>query len=145
MKSNLLLVLLTATVTLLAAYSAAATEDSDRLMMKQGWVKLSIKDLNAHTDLTAYGDSGWFAYVNPTGAAIKLQLLSGPIIQGTREITKEGMVCDRYESKLDYPWMAGEQEVCSTIWKKGELYVFVERNGMLGPEYTIKSGNPENL
>jgi hypothetical protein len=130
---------------LLAAHSAAAAEGWEQQMMKQGWVKLTSEELKAHTDLTAYGGDGWFAYVNPAGTEIRIQLLAGPVMRGTREITGDGVVCDRYEGKLDYPWMAGEREVCSTIWKKGERYLFVERDGMRGPEYTTKPGNPEKL
>ena len=122
-----------------------ATEDWEKKLMDQGWVKLNLKELDNLKNTTWYGIKGKSTsnrvlYINPKGKKVFFQYKKGSktyIID--REVKSEGKVCSRSK---DF-W--GGKEVCRTVWKKDDLRQIVSEIGYVMGEYTIKKGNLENF
>ncbi len=114
----------------------AGMKETEKMLIKQGWVKLSAEELRELKNYTAVGETGWFVYVDPSGTQAVHRFAGGGINGGERNITADGQECIQF-IKYDIR--------CKFIWKRGKVYLLVYPNGMRGREYTIKPGNPENL
>ncbi len=129
---------------LLTASNAFAEGSLEKRLMKQGWVKLTMKELKALRDFTASDDFGWAEYVDPTGTMFVTRWQNGTIKKGSREIIADGRYCHLY-------WGA-HTNICRSLWKRGKYYAHVRNIGLLAPkrhvvrvQITIKPGNTENL
>ncbi len=129
---------------LLTASNAFAEGSLEKRLMKQGWVKLTMKELKALRDFTASDDFGWAEYVDPTGTIFVTRWQNGTIKKGSREITADGRYCHLYRG--------APTTICRSLWKRGKYYAHL-RSGGLGAsnrhvvkvQITIKPGNTENL
>jgi len=129
---------------LLTASNTFAEGSLENRLMKQGWVKLTMKELKALRDFTASDDFGWAEYVDPTGSIFVTRWQDGTIKKGTREITADGRYCH-------LSWGA-PLPICRSLWKRGKYYAHVRSIGLLAPkrhvvkvQISIKPGNTENL
>ncbi len=129
---------------LLTAGNAFAEGKLEKRLMKQGWVKLSMKELKALRDFTASDDFGWAEYIGPTGTNFVTRWQNGTIKKGSREITADGRYCHLYRG--------APTTICRSLWKRGKYYAHVRSYGLLAPkrkivrvQITIKPGNTENL
>jgi len=111
----------------------------EKRLVKEGWVKVTAKELKAMMNYTASDDYGWAQYIDPSGTKVVTQRTNGQIIKATREITADGKYCIHY--------VGGEPKNCRFLWKRGNVYLRLSRKGKgtISGEYTIKPGNTENL
>ncbi len=129
---------------LLTASNAFAAGKLEKRLMKQGWVKLTVKELQGLTDFTASDDFGWAEYIDPTGSMFVTRFLNGSIEKGSREITADGRYCHLYRG--------APTTICRSLWKRGKYYAHVRSYGLRASrrhvvkvQITIKPGNTENL
>ncbi len=123
---------------LLTASNAFATGELEKRLMKEGWVKLTAKELKALKDFTATNDAGWAEYIDPSGTKVVTEWMSGDKNIGRREITADGQYCHHYEGAAAFCWF---------LWKRGKIYFYVtfELGDFMRRQFTIKPGNTENL
>jgi hypothetical protein len=129
---------------LLTASNAIAEGKLEKRLMKQGWIKLTMKELKALRDFTASDDFGWAEYVNYSGSMFVTRLQSGKVRKGTREITADGRYCHLYRG--------APTTICRSLWKRGKYYAHTRSYGLgaakrhvVKVQITIKPGNTENL
>ena len=117
-----------------------AKTDYRKELEQEGWVRVTAQELNQQTDFTMYG-AAWFAYVDSKGTGVRMIDLRGRRHHhiGNRKITPNGEVITQFEDATHRG-----QRIYS-VWKRKGKYQFILPNGHLGPWYTIKPGNPENL
>ncbi len=113
----------------------AGEKETEKMLVEQGRVRLTAKELRAGTDFTGIGQYNTF-YVDPTGTSLVYRDLSGSIFRKKRKITKAGKVCTK---ELTAPW------VCFSVWKRGKVHVAIAPDGTLTPKHEVKPGNTENL
>jgi len=75
---------------------AAGEKELEKMLIKQGWVKLTAKELKAMTNYTGSDDISWAEYIDPSGTKFVTQWASGRIEKGRREITANGEYCYHY-------------------------------------------------
>ncbi len=123
---------------LLTASNAFAEGKFETMLMKEGWVKLTAKELTALKDVTASDDFGWAEDIDPSGTKFVLRGQSGNIKKGKREITADGQYCHHYD--VGPP-------ICRFLWKRGKVYLRLsqEGSGMVSGQFTFEPGNTENL
>ncbi len=129
---------------LLTASNAFAEGSLEKRLMKMGWVKLTMKELQALTNFTASDDFGWAEYIDPTGSMFVTRYLNGSIEKGSREITADGRYC--------YLYWGAPTTICRSLWKRGKYYAHVRSYGfgasrrhVVKVQITIKPGNTEKL
>ena len=92
----------------------AAESKLEKRLMKEGWVKLTTKELKELKDFTASDGMGGAEYIDPSGTKVVTQSLSGNISKGKREITADGRYCHRYPGAKD--------NRCLSLWKRVRRY-----------------------
>ena len=126
-----------------------ATEEWERKLMDEGWVRVKQK-LMDRADTTWYGQKGLYPsrenmilYIDPSGNKTYFQFLKGSKIHiGVRSKGEGGKICIQYKSFSE----GGRQKLCNrTLWKKGSLYVTVNKFGFKWVLWKIKRGNLENF
>ena len=114
-------------------------EETEKMLINQGWVKLSVEELMELKNHTGVGEGLWAFYVDPTGTIYVQQYGNGAINKAKRKITLAAEVCLKFET-------VNELCGCRSVWKRGKFIVHLKtEDGTLGPEYEIKTGNTENL
>lgn len=130
---------------------AAGEKETEKMLIKQGWVSLSVEELKALMDFTA---SSYIStlYVDPTGRKYVYQHSdSGMVNRGKRRVTTAGKVCftpiTANAADRDPPIVGPKGELwrCRSVWKRGKEYLDLKPDGTYSSEYEIKPGNPENL
>ena len=127
----------------------AGEKETETMLKKQGWTRLSVEELKAHKNYTAVGYTGWIMYVDPTGTNYVFQYYDGRQNRGKRKVTTAGKAC--YEGlwlRRRTPVKPGEDSSweCRSVWKKGKFFIAIKTEaGNLGPKYEITPGNTENL
>ena len=124
---------------ILSADLIAGEKETEKMLIKQGWVKLTAKELKAMTNYTGSDDYGWAVYIDPSGTKFVIRGQSGNIYgKGRREITTDGHYCYHFDTG---------PVSCRFLWKRGNVYLrlSLEGKGTISGEYTIKPGNTENL
>ena len=116
----------------------AGEKETEVMLIKQDWVKLTAKELKAMTNYTGSDDYGWAEYIDPSGTKFVTRRQSGNIAKGRREITADGRYCYHFEVA---------SASCRFLWKRGKVYLrlSLEGKGTISGEFTIKPGNTENL
>ena len=129
---------------LLTASNAFAEGKLEKRLMKMGWVKLTVTELQALTDFTASDDFGWAEYIDPSGSIFVTRSQNGNIDKGSREITADGRYCHLIRG--------APTTICRSLWKRGKYYAHVRSYGfgaskrhVVKVQITIKPGNTENL
>jgi len=117
---------------------AAGVKETEMMLIKQGWVKLTAKELKAMTNFTGSDCCGWAEYIDPSGTKFVTRFMNGVIAKGKREITADGRYCHHYEMGTSS---------CRFLWKQGKDYLrlSLEGSGAVAGQFTIKPGNTENL
>ncbi len=118
-----------------------AVAKMEKKLMKEGWVKLTTKDLMALKDVTFSDDYGGAEYIDPSGTKVVVRQMSGNIFKGRREIASGGKYCHDYD---------GAPEHCWYLWKRGKYYLKTHiHSGVAqvehGEPFTFQPGNTENL
>ena len=108
-------------------------------------MRLDADELRSLLDHTFYDWQGeWVIYYGPTGEA-RFRFSKGPFPDGTRtdtgyrEITDDGRYCTTWKKLRD-----GAKR-CGRVWKEGDLYYGMVKDGYIGSRYRVKPGNVENL
>jgi len=124
---------------ILSADLVAGEKETEMMLIKQGWVKVTAKELKAMTNYTGSDDYGFAEYIDPSGTKFVIRGQSGSIFgKGRREITADAHYCYHFDTG---------PVSCRFLWKRGNVYLklSLEGTGMISGEFTIKSGNTENL
>ena len=113
----------------------------EKKLMKEGWVKLTARDLMALKDVTASYHYGGALYIDPSGTKVVVRQMSGNNFKGRREIALGGQYCHDYEGGPDHCWY---------LWKQGKYYRKTHiHSGVAqaqhGEPFTFQLGNTENL
>lgn len=117
----------------------------DHLMRADGFEPVDAAGLRAMLDHTFYNiDNEWIIYYGPKGEGrMKFLLITFPdgsnTDTGQRKITRDGRYCTKWKKNR------GGARRCGRVWKKGDLYYGMLKNGYIGSKYRIKPGNPEGL
>ena len=133
-----------------------ATETWEKTLMDEGWVKVRQK-LMDQANTTWYGTKfrssppflsyeDWVIHIDPSGKNIFMKIIGTSLSDtGIREETKDGICVVWKEGGGESP-ARGELKRCGrTLWKKGNLYMFVSPLGYELTRWTIKKGNLENF
>ena len=129
-----------ATALLLLSVSAPAKEKWAADLEKKGWVQLSAKEVKkTMLDATLTPDGkAYQVYVGPDGTMIFKSFL-GWIDKGKGEITKGGLFCRTWKN------IRSGKPLCTSMWKKGDTYMSVKKNGQVFRTLEILKGNPEKI
>jgi len=119
----------------------AGEKETETMLIKQGWVRLSVEELRALKDYTAGEETGWALYVDPTGTNYVYRHWEGGIKKGKTRITAAGKIC----FKPDFLGFSGNVGGCRSVWKLGKVYLNLKSDGTYFSKYEIKPGNTENL
>lgn len=71
----------------------AGEKETEKMLIKQGWVKLSVEELRELKNHTGVGEGNWAFYVDPTGTIFVQRYGNGAIKRGKRIITLAGDFC----------------------------------------------------
>ena len=124
---------------ILSADLVAGEKETEKMLIKQGWVKLSPRELWELKNHTFVGEMGGASYVDPTGTQLVLRSRHGIITRSKRIVTLAGEICFKSESVKGY-WR------CRSVWKRGKYYIRLKtEDGTLSLRRIIKPGNTENL
>jgi len=133
-----------------------ATEQWERILLAEGWVKLNFSNFpekdRVNTTWFGHGKSksgitnyeGWLFHISSDGEKIFLFRKDANFSdRGTREVTKD-QVCYFWETSQ------GGKKKCSprdwTLWKKGKITMMVWLPfGTEMGRYVIEKGNPQNF
>lgn len=121
MKSLILLVM--ATIVFGFVFSAdllAGEKELEERLVKEGWVKLTAKELKAMTNYTGSNDYGWAYYIDPSGTKFVTRAPNGNISKGRREITADGHYCYHFDTG---------PVSCRFLWKRGNVYLNLSMEG----------------
>ena len=140
---------------LVAPANSFATEEWEKDLVNDGWVKLNFTNFpekdRVNTTWFGHGKSksgltnyeGWIFHISSDGKKIfHIEKNSNESDRGTREVSKD-QVC--------YAWdLWSGQKKCSpknwTLWKKGNITMVVSTDfGNEIGRYIIEKGNPENF
>ena len=115
------------------------------IMRHNGYVRLDAEELRGLLDHTFYESEGvWVIYYAPTGEG-RLRFSKRRFPDGTRtdtghrEITDDGRYCTTWEKLRD-----GAKR-CGRVWKVGDLYYGMLKDGYIGSRYRVRPGKVENL
>jgi len=72
---------------ILSADLIAGEKETETMLKKQGWTRLSVEELKAQKNFTVVGGTGSFMYVGPTGTNYVFQHYNGKQNRGKRKIT----------------------------------------------------------
>ncbi len=117
----------------------------DVMMRKDGFRPLSAVELRELLDVTLYdANHEWVIYYDAKGngrfLSRRLRFSDGSYTDtGFRVITEDGRYCTKWKQLRD-----GRRR-CGRVWKKGELYYGMLRQGYIGSKYTVRRGNVEDL
>ena len=125
---------------LLLSAGAPAKEKWAADLKKKGWVRLSAKEVKTTMlDATLSPDGkGYQVYVAPNGNLIFKSFL-GWVDKGKGKITKGGLFCRTWKN------IRSGKPLCTSMWKKGDTYMSVKKNGQVYRTLEITRGNPDKL
>ena len=125
-----------------------ATDQWEKKLINEGWVKLSAEVLKKRKDETLYikiiEKIMYIHYFGSAGKFITIKkIYRGETTEKLRlNITSDGEVC--FESIKIFG-----RKICTWHYTRGEKYIKIDSEGggrgMFHSEYTIRNGNPENL
>lgn len=125
---------------LLLSAGAPAKEKWASDWEKKGWVRLSaeeVKKTMLNATLSPDG-KGYQVYVASDGTMIFKSFL-GWKDKGKGKITKDGLFCRTWVN------LRSGKTLCTSMWKKGDTYMSVKKNGQLFRTLVIVRGNPEKI
>ncbi len=125
---------------LLLSAGAPAKEKWAADLEKKGWKRLSAGEVKkTMLDATLAPDGkGYQVYVAPNGN-MKFKSFLGWMDKGKGKITKDGLFCRTWEN------LRSGKTLCTSMWKKGDTYMSVKKNGKVYRTLVISRGNSENI
>ena len=125
---------------LLLSVGALAKEKWAADLEKKGWVRLNAKEVKkTMLDATLAPDGkGYQVYVAPDGT-MKFKSFLGWMDKGKGKITKGGLFCRTWKN------LRSGKTLCTSMWKKGDTYMSVKKNGQVFRTLLISRGNPQNI
>jgi len=123
-----------------------ATEEWERKLMEDGWVKVEENFLT-FANTTWYGQMGKrenyefrVFYIDPSGKKAFFQFFKGAKTYiGNRDVRMDGVFCVLFKS------FHFEKQCNRTMWKKGTVFMRVSGTGEEIGVWKIKKGNLENF
>lgn len=113
-------------------------------LKKDGWTQVTGDEVKSLRPFTGYGKSertgnDFMLFVDENGNS-RLSANSGKFKDsGKMEIMDDNSLCFQWKK------IRKGKRGCFTYWKKGENYRTVKSDNTLSSNWTLKSGNPENL